>query len=300
MPPKRLVAVVTPVVRFPLSPDEEISMRHLRQYLGAFDRYIIGPQTLPKEFSDFSLQRFPARYFTDVYAYNRLMLSENFYRAFAAYEYVLTYQLDCLVFAANLEDWCRKNWDYVGAPWLKSPANPPEGFSGVGNGGLSLRRVSSALKVLTSRNLVEDPGVLAAKTGERSKRIYDRLESSLLRKTFSSAKRLLHRMGYHNNARWIIRQAAKNAARAKYHEDHFWSLDAPRIMKSFCIPSPKEALAFSFEMAPAFCFAENSGRLPFGCHAWAKYDRPFWEPFLLPPAPNPRPACRRQVPQVRS
>src|ERR1700724_4609739 len=113
---KRLVAVVTPVPRFPLSADEEISVRHLREYLGKFDRYIVGFQSLPKEFSDFKLKKFPGKHFVSVYAYNRLMLTKNFYRAFAAYEYILIYQLDCLVFSPSLEDWCRKGWDYVGAP----------------------------------------------------------------------------------------------------------------------------------------------------------------------------------------
>jgi Protein of unknown function (DUF5672) len=280
--PSRIVAVVTPVAGFPLSAEEEISLRHLRQYLGAFDRYIIGPKSLPKEFSDFALKRFPARYFTNVYAYNRLMLSESFYQAFGGYEYILIYQLDCLVFSSNLEEWCRKGWDYVGAPWLKNTENPREGFSGVGNGGLSLRRVSSAIKVLTSRSLVEDSYVLGSKMGERSRRVFERLNSPSLQQIFLDAKRVLHGLGYHNNGRWLSRHAADRAQKSKYHEDHFWSYEAPKIMKQFSVPVPREALKFSFEMAPAYCFAENFRHLPFGCHAWAKYDRQFCGPFLLP------------------
>jgi hypothetical protein len=34
-------------------------------------------------------------------------------------------------------------------------------------------------------------------------------------------------------------------------------------------------------MAPRFCFEQNDMRLPSGCHAWPKYDRKFWEPYLL-------------------
>ena len=44
---------------------------------------------------------------------------------------------------------------------------------------------------------------------------------------------------------------------------------------------PREALEFSFELAPRYCFMMNGRRLPFGCHAWFRYDREFWEPFLL-------------------
>ena len=276
--PKKLVAVVTPVARFPLTADEEISLRHLRKHLGAFDRYIIGQRALPREFSDFALKRFPVRYFADRLAYNRLMLKERFYRAFAEYEYILIYQLDCLVFSSNLEQWCRRDWDYVGAPWLKTTDDPGQGFSAVGNGGLSLRRVSSALRVLQSTKLVEDPAVLADRPGERSKFVHQALKyTPLLKRMFARGKGLLHEFGYHNNARWIARQMVK----LNYHEDYFWAFEAPKVMSDFRIPVPREALEFSFEYAPAYCFAENSGRLPFGCHAWKKHDAKFWKPFLL-------------------
>jgi len=276
--PERLVAVVTPVAKLPLSAEEQISLRHLREYLGRFDRYIIGPKSLPKEFSDFALRPFPARYFTDRFGYNRLLLMEKFYRAFAEYEYILIYQLDCLVFARNLDEWCRKDWDYVGAPWLTNIEDPTQGFSAVGNGGLSLRRVRSALGVLTSKQLLEDPKERGVKTGRRSQLIYERLESApRLKRMIVAGKTFLHRCGYHNNVRWLTRKLAE----WKHHEDLFWAFEAPKIVTHFRIPAPHEALEFSFELAPRYCFQVNSGRLPFGCHAWSRYDREFWEPFLL-------------------
>jgi len=260
----------------PLSADEKISLRHLREYLGGFDRYIIGEQELPKELSDFALRRFPAEYFTDRYGYNRLLLSAEFYRAFARYEYVLVYQLDCLVFGSNLEEWCEKEWDYVGAPWLKNPDCPDEGFSAVGNGGLSLRRVDSALRVLRSRKLAMDPRVRGEQEG-KSRVIFERLSSrSVLTRSMRGAKTLLHRTGYHNNARWL----AQHFADLQDHEDTFWAFEAPRFA-SFRIPEPQEALAFAFEVAPRYCLKANSGLWPWGCHAWAKHDREFWEPMLL-------------------
>jgi hypothetical protein len=276
----RLVAVVVPVARFPLTADEEISVRHLRKYLGGFDRYIIGPQRLPKEFSDFKLKRFPAQYFTGVYEYNRLLLTEEFYRAFAAYEYILIYQLDCLVFASNLDEWCRKGWDYVGAPWLKNMANPEEGFSAVGNGGLSLRRVRSALAVFRSKTKVPDEHLRRPPPG-RLRSIYDRINpSSPLRRFIRKTKTVFHFQSYKNN----VPLRAQQVADRNYHEDYFWSYEARRYAEDFRIPEPVEALPFSFETAPRYCLTANSGRMPFGCHAWTKYDRTFWEPFLLPPS----------------
>jgi hypothetical protein len=277
--PRRLVAVVTPVPRFPVTSDEEISILHLRKYLGGFDRYMIGPRSLPKEFSDFKLKRFPERYFTGVYEYNRLLLTEKFYRAFASYEYILIYQLDCLVFASNLDEWCGMGWDFLGAPWLKNPDNPKEGFSAVGNGGLSLRRVRSALAVFRSRQPVEDPEMRGADPGSL-KFAYDRLGAgSRVARFIRRTKTWLHRHGYKNN----VPRRTEHLAEVHLHEDYFWTQEASRYVENFRIPTPLEALAFSFEMAPRYCLTANAGRMPFGCHAWTKYDRSFWEPFLIPP-----------------
>jgi len=269
--PGKLVAIVTPQHRFPLTPEEEISLRHLREYLGKVDRYIIGTQKLPKEMSDFELRRFPAKFFGSAVGYNRLLTTEQFYRAFADYKYILIYQLDCLVFSNALEEWCRKGWDYVGAPWLNDPNDPTKGFAGVGDGGLSLRNVASALAVLTSKQLLEDPMVRGSKT--RLFRSTPKLKSAA-----TTAKTVLHQYGFHNNVRWLIREQIKHP---KFHEDEFWAFDAPKVVTEFRIPSPHRALDFSFEIAPDYCLKENSGRMPFGCHGWAKYDRKFWEPFLL-------------------
>ena len=46
-------------------------------------------------------------------------------------------------------------------------------------------------------------------------------------------------------------------------------------------PQKDEGLRFSFEVAPRLCFELNGRRLPFGCHGWHRYDRTFWEPYLL-------------------
>jgi hypothetical protein len=89
---KQLVAIVTPLYRFPLTPEEVISIRHLRQHLRRFDRYIIGPKSLPPEFADFRLKRFPKRFFESIQSYSKLLITKEFYRAFSNYEYILIYQ----------------------------------------------------------------------------------------------------------------------------------------------------------------------------------------------------------------
>ena len=96
-------------------------------------------------------------FFADISGYTKLLLAKQFYQAFADYEYILIYQPDCLVFSDDLEYWCAKGWDYVGAPWFRDHENDPTGgLWAVGNGGLSLRNVSSALAVLRSKLLYDN------------------------------------------------------------------------------------------------------------------------------------------------
>ncbi len=42
------------------------------------------------------------------------------------------------------------------------------------------------------------------------------------------------------------------------------------------VPSPVEACAFAFERSPRYLYEKNANILPFGCHAWEKYDKAFW------------------------
>ncbi len=277
---KRLVAIVTPLYRFPLQDDEEVSMRHLREYLGGFDRFLIGPKSLlsssavAKAYSDFVLRPFSKKYFESVQGYSRLLVTEEFYRAFADYEYVLIYQLDCLVFSSELEKWCRAGWDYIGAPLFKDCRDDPTaGPWVVGNGGLSLRKVASALDVLTSTRLLDDPKERGPKT--------TRLNSvPFLRRMLVATRTFLFARGFHNTVGWLLRELEKHPE-FTFQEDLFWALRTQRLAPDFRIATPEQALGFSFEMAPRYCYQANSSRLPFGCHAWAKYDRDFWEPYLL-------------------
>lgn len=40
------------------------------------------------------------------------------------------------------------------------------------------------------------------------------------------------------------------------------------------------ALQFSFERQVRACYERNQHELPFGCHAWERYDLSFWKPFI--------------------
>ncbi len=45
------------------------------------------------------------------------------------------------------------------------------------------------------------------------------------------------------------------------------------------LPTWREALAFSIEKNPQTCY-NILGKLPFGCHAWERYDPKFWEALI--------------------
>lgn len=265
---KKRVAIVTPIYRLPLTVDEQISVRHLKHFLGDYDRIIIAPCSLTLDFPGFQVKRFDDAFFQGIPGYNRLMLSPQFYRAFSDYEYILIYQLDCLVFSSDLANWCTKGWDYIGAPWfLNFSPSPDGGLWRVGNGGLSLRNVAKSLTVLGLRRYVEDPWILGQKTRHFK-------SSPRLRKLLCAAKTVSHLAGYKNNLRWYLKLYTDN-------EDWFWSLEANKFLPEFRIPTPEKALPFAFEYAPRYCFQHNGRQLPFGCHAWYKIDREFWDPFLL-------------------
>ena len=269
---KKRVAVVTPVHRLPLTAEEEISLKHLRFHLGKFDKYIIAPQKMSVSFPEFRSKYFKDVFFADISGYTKLLLAKQFYQAFADYEYILIYQPDCLVFSDDLEYWCDKGWDYVGAPWFRNHENDSTGgLWAVGNGGLSLRNVSSALAVLRSKMLYDT----SAERG-RSTRYFP--ASPRLRTIACKIKPYVLRLGYRNTLNWYLKQFTNGS---NSQEDRFWAFDARRFAPEFRIPDPHEAVGFSFECAPRYCHKANSERLPFGCHAWAKWDREFWEPHLL-------------------
>jgi hypothetical protein len=272
------VAVATPLhMRAHLTPDEEVSLRHLIHFLGRYDRYLISPRSLDFHIPGFRVKRFGDRFFGSADANKALLLSRRFYESFLDYEYVLIYHLDALVFSDQLEQWCERGLDYIGAPWLVSGEEPELGFSRVGNGGLSLRRVRSFLRVMESTRYRHDPE-------ERWRRYH--AWKPWPRRVLNLHKRYLNRVRGINGVRRELKHYRPN-------EDHFWADRAPHYDPFFKVATVEDGLRFAFECAPRYCFQQSGGRMPFGCHAWPVYDRAFWEPYLLDPRTVGAPAAAR-------
>jgi Protein of unknown function (DUF5672) len=64
------------------------------------------------------------------------------------------------------------------------------------------------------------------------------------------------------------------------NEDMFWGLFLYWLNPFFKRPKATEALNFAFEMEPKMCFETNHNVLPFGVHAWKKYDPQFWKEYI--------------------
>lgn len=74
----------------------------------------------------------------------------------------------------------------------------------------------------------------------------------------------------------IIRQFIDSAQ----NEDLFFSKCAQKINPAFKAAPPEIAMRFSFECFPEKLYGMTGNNLPFGTHAWERYDYLFWESFL--------------------
>lgn len=138
-----------------------------KQVIAAPEGLEVGPQF--GLLQQLEVKRFAAHFFKGIEGYNQLLLNPVFYRTFQHFEYILIHQADVYLFKEELAAWCNKNFDYIGAPWFRPDKLNRSKLYGqwqklklffkkhklyaqrhnkVGNGGLSLRKVSTALKVL--------------------------------------------------------------------------------------------------------------------------------------------------------
>jgi uncharacterized protein DUF5672 len=263
------VLIVIPMYKEILTDQEKISLKHLLHFLGEFDKCMIAPEGLSVDYPDFIVKRFEASFFNDIPSYSRLLLLREFYESFNEYQYILVYQLDSLVFSDELLKWCDMDYDYIGAPWFCVKTDPASGFEGVGNGGLSLRKIESFLKVFDSKRYNEErvsfwQDFFFAQLNDTKKL---RFAKRLVKKT-----RILR----------AVRQGV-NRYMADYtvEEDRFWGERARLFYPDFKIAPLDIAMRFAFDWQPQYCFEKNNRQLPFGCHGWVKLGREFWEPYIL-------------------
>ena len=161
---KEKCCVVIPVYRKNPVFFEQASLMQCVRTLGQkYDICLVAPFGL--DLSDyfslcpnykFKIKRFAKGFFEGLVGYNQLCKRWEFYNAFSDYTYMLIYQLDCWIFADNLEYFLSLDYDYIGAPWIVVEDNQIKSLK-CGNGGFSLRRVEKFIEICKNdTSTVED------------------------------------------------------------------------------------------------------------------------------------------------
>ncbi len=195
-------------------------------------------------------------------AYNKLMISPFIFNALNAHSHILIHEPDSIVLKNDLHYWCEQDFDYIGAPWFASDLADDFQFKATGNFGLSL------IKTNTANTLFADnPRWFSV-----SMIVRDLLRG--LRGQKDAFKRALKSMGSSGRL---------SGAHHLYldHCDIFWSYLVPKVAPHLRIAPPEKAIFFSWEKHPQKCLTICKGKLPFGIHAWSRYDLTLLQPLLI-------------------
>ena len=140
------VCIVVPIYKNCLSVYEKVSLTQLFKVLSGYPVYYVAPNSLDisEDYEKALVERFDDRFFESGKIYSELLLSIDFYKRFDRYEYLLIHQLDAFVFSDRLMEFVDMGFDYIGAPLCTHHWREYH----IGNGGFSLRNISSALRIL--------------------------------------------------------------------------------------------------------------------------------------------------------
>jgi Protein of unknown function (DUF5672) len=244
---------------------ESISLRQCVKILGQYPIRLICPQGLDvseyqRHVPEIPIEFIDERWQSTYAMFNALKVSPFLYEKFCGFEYILFYEPDAFVFSDQLLYWCDRGLDYIGAPWLEGlGALASDRIIGVGNGGFSLRKVSSHLKF--AKRFEVERLLLRGYREQLPEKIKYFCKS--IEALFVGSKIPSYYMGPF-----------------RYHEDYFWSVRVAKRHPQFRIASIHDAISFSFEVNPQLLLQMNGNCLPFGCHGWFKRDLPFWKPLI--------------------
>lgn len=262
-------AVVIPVYKEKNSPNEMKSILNTCSKLK--DIFIVAPENLNSSELEHQLNsrasiiRFNDTYFKNIEGYNKLLLSKQFYKKFEKYDFMLIVQPDAWVFKNEIDEWCNRGFDYIGSPWVSVRSDGElhmEPFGG--NGGFSLRNIKSAIRTLSIFKIMDNP---------RQVWNYHRQFHNVFGITLRLPIILLRILGYQNNSFRYTRNFSAN-------EDVYWSTKATVINKKFKVAPVESEIAFGFEKFPSALYKMINNELPFGCHAWEKYELDFWKNYI--------------------
>lgn len=145
------VGIVVPVYKEELNDYEKFSLMRLTEVLGNYPIIFVAPKSLRgtmyrKLIPQAKWQTFADTCFEGFSAYNKLLMSDEFYDAFSEYEEILICQPDVLVLEDRLQEFLTLPYDYFGAPIAIFHDDLYQLYGG--NGGFSLRSVKACREVL--------------------------------------------------------------------------------------------------------------------------------------------------------
>jgi hypothetical protein len=255
------VAIIIPIYqKFQLLEKSELQL--LEQIKNVFKNreiLIILPESLEEDWKqkiEFQTIRFSDSYFKDKFSYSKLLCRKQFYQSFSDFDYIQIIQTDCWIFEDKLDYFTSLGHDYIGAPWMVGGFDgyPEEKLWKTGNGGFSLRRVSSFISILEQIEHTPKGKMAVFKSNHRS------------------PKAIIKNLGIRNNLNHYIKEAPG--------EDIFWCTYVPKIFNpsEFKIADTVTAAHYAFEVLPQFLFEKvTNGKLPMGCHNWINNNPSFWK-----------------------
>ena len=273
--------IIIPIYKSTPDPNEKMSFNQCINILNKHRICIVSHNDLNLSYytdllistsTDFTVEYFDRSFFENLAGYNKLMLSFEFYQSCKEYDYMLIYQLDAWVFRDEFDYWCEKGYDYIGAPWFENHGSIEDGNKHwmAGNGGFSLRRIPSFInlyKIKISFNKNELMRIHPA-------------EKLFIKKIKRKFLIWIQSLGLKKDLQYFIDKYAKN------NEDTFWVQFFQKKDRNLKIAGFNESIGFSFEQSPNYLFELNGQQLPFGCHAWEKYEYDsFWSKYIIRPTP---------------
>ena len=264
---QRLVTVVIPIYTLKLSDVDWLALRQCFKVLGHHDIAIIKPQSLDlSPFPDliggnpqYRVEAFDDSYFAGREGYNRLMLSTDLYRRFLDSRYIFIHQSDVYVFRDELEQWCQRGYDYIGAPWL-----PAEGD--VSGWNLPRRAIYMLRQLMGKRKSSCHPINLKYRVG-------------------NGGCSLRHTSHLHDASVKLadaLARAAADSSTSENFEDVVWSVRVNELSPGTLRIAPyQEAALFSIESHPSMAMRITGGQLPMATHAFARRrNRTFWKQYI--------------------
>ena len=258
------VAIVIPVYKkFQLLEKSELKLfEQIKSVFINREIFIILPESLEEDWKqniEFQTMSFSDTYFKDKFSYSKLLCRKKFYQSFSDYDFIQIIQTDCWIFEDKIDYFTNLGFDYIGAPWMVGGFDgcPEEIMWKTGNGGFSLRKVSSFISILEQIEYTPKGKMVVFKSNQRS------------------PKAIIKNFGIRNNLKHYIKEAPG--------EDIFWSIYIPEIFSAdqFKIADPETAARYSFEVLPEFLFREvTKGSLPMGCHNWMNNNPDFWKNYI--------------------